>query len=396
MTKGWLNDDFDVPGDITAGGIENTPIGDTTPSTGEFTQIINSEIRLVPNYIENVGIFLSGGVITLKGSDGTSWSASNPGYVCGQSIASPGELILHTLTSDVTLTDSDLDSNLLGFPTGIALDFDVELSIKLVANDSDATPLFFVTRDHQATVSPLAANIGASDDKVADAINDFFCFTTLTESSYASNPATQIGKIRGKMNASDQWDFQTLSGEKDGVGIKFPKNLDWELINIATASASSTLDFDLPEDYDEYMFRIEALQPSVDGAQFLAKFHEGGSGGTVVSDYGRSGYQSISTGLTNAYSGFQGAMVIGDSVGNVISEALSGDILVYGCNGVSVRGKALINTFNNDTGFKVTQSRNYNYIGGASDSYDYITFYVSSGTITTGKIALFGRKYYTA
>jgi hypothetical protein len=44
MTKGFLNDDFDVPGDITAGGIESTPIGGTTPAavagtTGTFDTI---------------------------------------------------------------------------------------------------------------------------------------------------------------------------------------------------------------------------------------------------------------------------------------------------------------------------------------------------------------------
>lgn len=39
MTKGWLNDDFDVPGTITGGDIQSTPIGTTTTAASAFTTV---------------------------------------------------------------------------------------------------------------------------------------------------------------------------------------------------------------------------------------------------------------------------------------------------------------------------------------------------------------------
>lgn len=385
----WISTfEFDQTGDL----VDDLTITDMTISNS----LTNTLIRTKPGYIENVGIFLSGGVITLKGYDGTSWSASNPGYICGQSSANPGQLVLHTLTSDVTLTDSDVDGNLFGFPTGVALDFDVEFSIKLVADDSDANPLFFITRDHQSTVAPAEANIGASDDLVADAIGDYFCFTTLTEGSYDGNAATQVGKFRGTMNASDEWAFTALDEEKDGVGIKYPKKLEWELISIAEASASASLDFDLPEDYDEFMFRFEAIQPATDGASLRANFYEGGSGGTIVNDYGRCGLRVNSAGVASGYDTFESAINVAQDIGNVLSEAVTGYALVYGCNLVSVRGKMQIRTYHNDPDFKQTVSERYDYIGGEHDSYDFITFFMDSGNITSGRIGLYGRRYYIA
>jgi hypothetical protein len=56
MTKGWLNDDFDVPGDITAGGIENTPIGNTTASTIEGTTgQFSSNVQIDGNILDSNG-----------------------------------------------------------------------------------------------------------------------------------------------------------------------------------------------------------------------------------------------------------------------------------------------------------------------------------------------------
>lgn len=350
-------------------------------------------MRMKPGLVENLGIFLSAGVITLKGADGNNLSSTNPAYVCGYSSPNPGQLILHTLTSDVTLTDSDLDTNLFGFPSGIALDFDAEFSIKLVADDSDANPLFFITRDHQSTIAPEEANIGAPDDLVADAIDSYFCFSSLTEGSYDGNASTHIGKIRGTMNASNEWTFTALDHEKDGIGVRYPKTLQWELISVAEASNSASLDFDLPEDYDEFLFLFEALQPASDGTSFIANFYEGGSGGTIINDYGRCGLRVDSGGVISGYDTYESSMNFANDIGNVASEAVTGQALVYGCNKVSIRGKVQVRTYHNDPDFKQSVSMQYDFIGGELDSYNYITFYMASGNISSGTIALYGRRY---
>ena len=52
-----------------------------------------------------------------------------------------------------------------------------------------------------------------------------------------------------------------------------------------------------------------------------------------------------------------------------------------------------VRTYHNDPDFKQSVSMQYDFIGGELDSYDYITFYMASGNISSGTIALYGRRY---
>lgn len=167
----------------------------------------------------------------------------------------------------------------------------------------------------------------------------------------------------------------------------------WQEISKATASSSASLDFDLPSEFDEFEVRFEQVAPATDGTHLRAKFYEGGSGGSAVSDYGRSGYLANSSGLVTGYDTFETEISCSISQGNTNSEVIRGKALITGCNQVGVRAAIQVRTMHGETTFKQVTSLGYDFICGAADSMDYITFYYSSGNIASGTIRLFGRTF---
>jgi hypothetical protein len=104
MTKGFLNDDFNAPGDITAGGIENTPIGNTTASTIEGT---------TGQFSSNVQI--DGNILDSNGNEaiGIASTASAVNYV--NIVNSP---TLNALNIEAAGSDTNIDLKLSSKGTG--------------------------------------------------------------------------------------------------------------------------------------------------------------------------------------------------------------------------------------------------------------------------------------
>lgn len=209
MTKGWLNDDFDVPGDLSVTG-----------------DIVNTAIRLKSGYVENLGITYSAGTFTVRGGAATL-SATNPAYACMSSSSAPGSLILYTETADQNFIDdagaSQIINNLFGFPTGVAVTTDVRFYMYLVSNDAEDAVAVMICRMSHLTESPATVNIGAPDDAVADKVGDFWSFDNIDETLYDTNPCICIGSFRMQMSSSDDWTVQTLDST-DGIGVNCDRN----------------------------------------------------------------------------------------------------------------------------------------------------------------------------
>ena len=220
MTKGWLNDTFDVPGDLTAGGLENTPIGDTTPSTGDFTQVTNSEMRLVAGHIENLSVVTSGGTtLTIASGDGTALSSSNPGYIAMPSGATPGEVVLHTITANVAMTNTEMDGNLLGTTSATAWSNSKPLYLYCIQDDSDANPEFALAPIPSLEFAPASTEIGDPSSAVADEQISMYSLDDITETSYDGNPVQLIGVVTATKSSGDSWTFDSVIEGVTGMGV---------------------------------------------------------------------------------------------------------------------------------------------------------------------------------
>jgi hypothetical protein len=354
--------------------------------------ITNEPMRLVPGHVENLSMTLSGGVITIQGGDGNALSATNPAYVCTLSNVTTGKPVLHTLTSNQTLTDSDMDDNLFGFDTGNAIDEDVTFTIYLAANNSDASPLFFVGREPQLSVLPAAADIGASDDKVADNRKSVFCFSTLTEANYAGNACVRVASFNAQMSASDAWTFTTLSKGIDGILTKTPKKkLEWEFVSYGSGTGA-TIEFDLPAEYDEFYFKLNSIKPVTNNVALYFRGSING-GSTDVTGYGGYGYTANTTGglapsgTTNTSTPWL-AVLVGNSYNGV-----QGEVYLVNCNNNSARFNLKGHTqCANQSGFGYQGLCSMTWIAKTSNDYNWIKFYWSSGNFADGSIELYGRR----
>lgn len=239
MTKGFLNDDFDVPGDITAGGIESTPIGDTTPSTGDFTEATANVGRfdslgtLQPGQYSNFGMTISGGTITVRGAAATL-SASNPAFFGIQSNATAGVVVKAECTADYSFQDdagtSDIVNNLFGATSGIAWGNATPFYGYLALDSSDANPEVFLSRHPALDVIPTVAEIGDPGDAVADESYSVWSINTITEASYAGSNCIRFFSLTGTMSTSDDWTFAALTSStgigkfQENVWFTYPKN----------------------------------------------------------------------------------------------------------------------------------------------------------------------------
>ena len=265
--------------------------------------------------IQNLGISLSGGTFSVTSADGSALSASNPATVTLASKANPGRLVSVSVTADQTFIDdsgsSTIIGNLFGLTTGIAFAQDIPFWIYAVLNDSENAVSFMISRYPAAKTSPASANIGKTGSAVADTQGSFFALSNPTVTDYDANPCLNIGSIRMRMSASDDWTVQTL-GNNDGIGKfqfgtsfvmatgqfgaasgKFFKN------NGGTAPAFTTTDFnyyisDLSGFFDYYLDGNNVSTAGVGAVTLLLALPYIIQGG----DHG-SGHSGLSGGLSN-------------------------------------------------------------------------------------------------
>jgi hypothetical protein len=193
----------------------------TTQTASAYKAALDASLAATGLDVINIGFTLSAGTFTIHGADGTALSSANPGFVRFQDPDNFGRTKYISVEANQNFIDdsgsSEIIGNLFGNSTGVADTADVVFMCYVVSNDAMTSVAFMLSRDLDANSSPAAANIGAPDDAVADATNDFFALDNLDETLFDSNPCTRVLKIRMRMSASDDWTVQTPDAT-DGVG----------------------------------------------------------------------------------------------------------------------------------------------------------------------------------
>lgn len=184
-----------------------------------------------PGDIKNLGMTLSGGVLTITDQNGGTLSSSNPGYVGVPSTTGGLSKTLQVLTNHTLRDDANASSDLTGLGWGITegVDWmqDTPFFLYVVnkgnsnIDGNDGSSQFFITRVPGMNITPASADdigdtgtIPTNDSEVVILIlND------VTVANYTSLPCTMIGTFRMRWSsANTDWTIQTL-GNTDGIGM---------------------------------------------------------------------------------------------------------------------------------------------------------------------------------
>jgi len=204
-----------------ANSINSSP-EEFTESSGEF--LLHERVRkFIPANIGggvyNLGITVSGGVITIKGADGNDLSATNPAYVSILDNAGQKQLLI-PVTSNWSFEDangsSDIINNTFGWTSGVATQHH-PMYIYLTLNDAETAVMPMLSRKPNKSLSPADTAIGAPDDAVADTEYRMWSFENITETDWDENRTICIGSLISYKNTSDDWIFDEVD-EYTGIG----------------------------------------------------------------------------------------------------------------------------------------------------------------------------------
>jgi hypothetical protein len=225
---------FDETGDL----ITSISLADITV-TGDIT---NSLIRMKPYYIENLDFTLSTQTVTVHGADGTALGASNPGYICLPSNSTPGNLILYTITANVSMTNTEMNGNLLGTTASTAHGDSRLLYLYALSNDNEDAIAFAWGCIPHIKKSPVSTEIGDPSSAVADEQISLYAWDDITETSYDDNNCSSFGTIKATKDASDIWSFDAMIEGEDGMGLFQESNrLDYTEGNHGANSGTYTV-----------------------------------------------------------------------------------------------------------------------------------------------------------
>jgi len=143
-------------------------------------------------------------------SDNTP-SSSNPAYVVTRSKAVAGKAVLQTITSANTFAQTGLLNNLFGTVGGTAWSSAMPMFVYCVTDDTDANPVFAISRVPHLVISPTVANSGSPSSSTADVDQAFFYFNAGTVlANYDQNPCVCLGSLEMSKSALDAWTISTV------------------------------------------------------------------------------------------------------------------------------------------------------------------------------------------
>jgi hypothetical protein len=173
-----------------------------------------TDARVLTGVVQNLGLTVSGGTLTLTSADGSALSGGNPGKVFIGSNVNFGKVIEYSLTGNQTITEAALaGGNLFNTFTGRAWADQMPFFVYMVASSTDTAPLMMICRQSHHYIS--SASIGVSGSPVAD--SQFSFFSSGTPTAYLSQSCVCIGSIRMTKDAANAWTFTALN-ETDGIG----------------------------------------------------------------------------------------------------------------------------------------------------------------------------------
>lgn len=188
------------------------------------TTLSSAQLNGLPYANLGVSYNAGTGVFTIKGADGSALSASNPAFVWLQSKGTPGVVNKHTITANQDFIDdvgaSEIIGNLFGFTTSVAITVDIPFFIYACIADDASTISFAISRVPHARQVCASGSIGTPGTANANTQGSFFFFETITAGNYDTNPCVNVGCVRMRMSASDDWTVQAL-GTTDGIGQDF-------------------------------------------------------------------------------------------------------------------------------------------------------------------------------
>lgn len=190
---------------------------------------------LQAGFVNNLGLSLSAGTVTINDATGSTLSSTNPASVTMNSTTA-GRLVNLKITSPLTFNDdSHASSDFTNLPFGIngTADYaqDVPFFIYMVnksntdCNGSDGNSALMVARlPHLLTTPSSSTNIGstttppANDGVSSDSQTVVMLLGNYTVANYTSLNCQLIGCFRMRwLTSTDDWTVQTL-GSTDGFG----------------------------------------------------------------------------------------------------------------------------------------------------------------------------------
>lgn len=183
-----------------------------------------------PGWVSNLGLSLSGGVLTVVDAQGAALSPSNPGWVTVPSTTGGQMVTLKVTVGGVMNDDVNASSDLTNLGFGIdetanwAVDVPFWVYVVNRANSNidgaDGSSVFMVARNPcMYTTGSVANDIGdtgaipTNDSEIVMLIMD-----DVTVANYTSLPATLVATFRMRWSTvTDDWTVQSL-GTSDGFG----------------------------------------------------------------------------------------------------------------------------------------------------------------------------------
>lgn len=210
---------------------------------------------------------------------------------------------------------------------------------------------------------------------------------------------THTGAIYSRLAVGADGDALTPdSGETTGLNYA-PKQSGSAVVFLAsqTASASSTVDFTSGFDdstYAYYYFTLTNIRPTTNGVNFWMRVSVNGGSTYLTTDYRWAWYtvRSSSGGNTIGGSDSDVKIEVFEEIGNAAGHGLAGRIMWIPS---SNPGPTRPGTFMTDAAYKdTTSTRLFRGIGtganATSSTINAVRFLMSSGTIATGTIKLYG------
>jgi hypothetical protein len=210
--------------DTTLNGVSHFSSNDFSVTTGFVQANSTKSVGFA-----NLGITLSAGTFSITAANGSALSSTNRGYVTIRSTVTPGTLVTIPITANQSFIDdagaSTIIGNTFGLTSGTAYAQDIPFAIYAVADSTETSINFGISRYWAFTNSPVAGRLGKTGSAVATVTGSIFLFGNPTVANYASQSLLRIGWIRMRMSASDDWTVQTL-GVNDGLRLQMIRG-DW-------------------------------------------------------------------------------------------------------------------------------------------------------------------------
>ena len=192
----------------------------------------------------NLGMALSGGILSITGETGTVISATNPALVKFNSKATPGTIkSIAITTAPVGLTATELTSGTFGTTAATAWANAMPFFIYAVLNSAETAVSFFCSRNPCAQITPSTVYKASTIASVTSQQNFFGFDSAATSADYQSQPCVRVGSFRMVKSAGDAWTIQTLGsgvgGIGDGIG-NYDENAYWVFPTGQNGAASGT------------------------------------------------------------------------------------------------------------------------------------------------------------